>query len=302
MRTDARACSAAIVTVMMVFVAIGDGGAALDPPDSAELTMTLGRAAERVEAFFSRAQSLVCTETVSIRPLDQGLTSSSTGRTIESELRLSWDAEMDGGPATAAQTRRQVLRVNRRAPRKNDPNNCTVQEQQETETQPLSMLLPQQREEYAFSLAGAAKVDGRQAIMVDFRHLTPVSVDVRAIEDKEDCIAYELNGGMRGRLWIDRETMDVLRLDQHLAGLVDVRMPRLLARRPGAASHWTLERWDTSIRFGAVVFRDPEESLVLPVSSSTLQITRGGGTPRVRTEVKYADYKRFLTAARVIGD
>jgi hypothetical protein len=125
---------------------------------------------------------------------------------------------------------------------------------------------------------------------------------VRALEDNEDCISADLNGGMRGRLWIDTETMDVLRLDQHLAGMVDVRMPALIARRPGAAPYWTLERWDTSIRFRGVTFTDPEESLVLPLSSTTVQVMRGGGTPRVRTEIKYANYKRFLTGGRVVGN
>lgn len=289
---------ALVVLALIVFAAHGRGASAVRP-DLADLPTTLARAGERVEAFFTRAQSLVCTETVSIRALTTSLSSEGLGRTVESELRLWWDA--GDGPAAAAQTRRQVLTVNRRLPRKNDPNNCTAQEQQDTEPQPLALLLPQERDDYAFSAAGATRLNGRDAIMIDFRQLAPVSVEVREIPDKEDCIAYELNGGMRGRLWLDGETLDVLRLDQRLDGMVDVRVPKALARRPGVASYWTLERWNTSIRFGAVSFRDPDESLVLPLSSTTLRVTRGSGSPRVRTETKYADYKRFLTGGRVVG-
>jgi hypothetical protein len=290
-----------LVVVALIFIAPRARGVAIDPQQPVELAATLARAGERVEAFFSRAQSLICTETVSIQPLNYGLAREGFARTVESELRLWWETN-DGPPATTAQVRRQVVSVNRRPPKKNDPNNCTVQEQQETETQPLSMLLPEQRRDYAFSHAGTTRLDGRAAIMVDFRHLTPVSIDVQMIESNENCVGYELNGGMRGRLWFDGQTLDVLRLDQRLAGLVDLRLPRILARRPGAESHWTLERWDTSIRFGSVTFRDPDESLVLPLSSTTLRITRGSGTPRLRTETKYADYKRFLTGGRIIGD
>jgi hypothetical protein len=110
-----------------------------------------------------------------------------------------------------------------------------------------------------------------------------------------------VNGGFRGRLWIDSQTRDVLRFDQRLGGLIDVRVPRNLFRRPGTIESWTLERWDTSIRFGHVTFNDPEESLVLPISSTTLQFTRGSGSGRLRTETKYANYKRFLTSARIVG-
>jgi hypothetical protein len=285
----------------MLFISARGRGASSEQPSAADVAKTIARAGERVEAFFSRAQSLVCTETVSIQPLAHGLTADGFGRTVESELRLWWET-VDGTPTAAAQTRRQVLSVNKRPPKKNDPRSCTVPEQEETETQPLSMLLPEQRREYEFSSAGVTRIDGRAAVMVNFRQLTPVTVDVHEIEDNEDCVGYDVNGGFRGRLWIDSETLDVLRFDQRLGGLVDVRLPRTLLRRTGVESSWTLERFDTSIRFGPVTFTDPDESLVLPLSSSTLQITRGGGTPRLRTETKYVNYKRFLTGGRVVGD
>lgn len=288
--------------MVLVLVTAPSRGASFDASGSAELAATLARAGERVEAFFSRAQSIICTETVSIDALNSGLTRDGFGRTVESELHLWWETS-DGPPTATAQARRQVISVNRRPPKKDDPNNCTVQEQQETEPQPLSMLLPDERRDYEFTPAGSARIDGRHAIRVDFRQLAPVSVDVRATSDNEDCISYELNGGIRGRLWFDSETHDVLRLDQHLAGMVDLRLPRALIRkRPGMESRWTLERWDTTIRFGAVAFRDPDESLVLPLSSTTLRITRGAGSPRQRTQTSYSNYKRFLTGGRVVGD
>lgn len=298
MKTIGPTRSATLVATALLLLA-ARGGASSDPREDAGLAATLARVGERVAAFFSRAQSLICIETVSIRPLDHGLTSQGFGRTVESELRLWWDASADGAPVPAAQTRRQVLTVNNRAPRKNDPGGCTVQEQLDTEMQPLSMLLPEQRRDYVFSLAGAGRVDGRAAMMIDFRQVAPASIDVRTID--ETCVGYDVTGGFRGRLWIDRETLDVLRLDQRLGGLVEVRLPRALVRQPGAVSHWTLERWDTSIRFGGVTFRDPDESLVLPRSSVTLQITRGSSAPRQRIEIKYANYKRFLTGGRVVG-
>ena len=110
-----------------------------------DVTTVLLRAGERVERFFARAQSIVCLEVVRLQSLTAGWSSEGTSRTVESELRLSWDAPEDGRPSTEAQTLRRLLKVNGREPRKNDWNNCTAPEQQSRETQPLSLLLSSQR-------------------------------------------------------------------------------------------------------------------------------------------------------------
>ena len=292
---------ALVCAALVLGPSMGRAASSAPPPAVADLATALSLAGDRVEGFIARAQSLICTEVVSMTPLNSGLTSDGFARTVESELRLSWDPD-NGGPATETQTRRQVLKVNGRPPRKDDRNNCTTPEQQETEEQPLAMLLPQQRHEYAFTLAGLGNVDGHAAVMIDFRELAQARVDIQAVDGKEDCVRYDVDGGLRGRLWIDRQTSDVLRLEQRLTGMVDMRLPQSLIRRPGVSPVWTLERADTSIRFGRVAFADPEETLVLPLTSSSMRITRGSGTPRLRTVTKYSSYKRFLTGGRLVGD
>jgi hypothetical protein len=268
--------------------------------DALSLDTVLERAGEKVEQFFARAQSLVCLETVRLQPLSSGLSPAGFARTVESELRLSWDPLSPTDAPPEARTLRQVLKVNGHLPRKNDSDNCTSPEQQSSETQPLSMLLPGQRKDYVFSLASPAKIDGRPVLVVNYRLTTKTTVEVKEVEGKEDCISYDVDGGLRGRIWIDPGTFEVWRLDQGLSGLVDIALPRRVALRPGVNDRWTLERMDTSIRFKPVTFKDPDETLMLPVSSSSLRITHGAGTPRLRTSVEYAAYRRFLTGARVV--
>jgi hypothetical protein len=197
---------------------------------------------------------------------------------------------------------RQLLKVNGHAPRTKDWDSCTAPEQQTSEPQPLSMLLPALRTRYDFSLARQERINGRAAITVDYRFLQTAAVDVDMVPGRDDCLSFDLDGGIRGRLWIDAETFDVLRLDQRLIGMVEIPLPRIVTRRPGSDLHWTLERWDTSIRFKTVSFSSPEETLVLPSFSSALRITRGSGSPRLRTTTDYTNYRRFLTGARVVGD
>lgn len=272
------------------------------PAAGADLPTVLDRATARVQDFFVRAQSLVCTETVHVQPLSYGLSGEGFGRTVESELRLSWDPGENGEGATEALAMRQVVKVNGHKPRKNDRNNCTTPERHDTETQVLSMLLPGERDDYTWSLAGAGKVDGRPAILLDFREKEKLSMEVTVQEDDEDCLTYTLKGGIRGRLWLDPESHDVLRLDQRLAGQAHAPMPRILQRRPGASPTMTVERFDTTYRFKRLRFADPEETLVLPVSSTSLRITQGAGTPRMRVTTEYKRYRRFLTGGRIVPD
>jgi hypothetical protein len=266
---------------------------------SVDINSVLQRAGDKVVEYFARAQSIMCLEKVSLQRLSMGYGAEGPARRVESELRLSWEPTPDNPTPTEARTLRQVLRVNGSPPRKKDHDNCTTPEQQDSEEQPLSLLLPSQRGRYTFTYGGRETIDRRDAIVLAFREIRKPTVDVSMVEDKEDCISFDIEGGMRGRVWLDAETHDVLRLDQSLGGLVEIPLPRK-ATRHGGTMFWTMERWDTTIRFRRVTFQDPEETLVLPVESSTLQVTRGAGTPRLRTSTQYLSYRRFITAGRVI--
>jgi hypothetical protein len=268
-------------------------------PSSLNVSGVLQRAGDKVTEFFARAQSIMCLEKVSLQRLGMGFGADGPARRVESELRLSWEPSEENPTPTEARTLRQVLRVNGSPPRKKDYDNCTTPEQQDSEEQPLSLLLPSQRGKYSFTYAGRAVVDRRDAFVIAYREIRKPTVDVSLVEDNEDCISFDIEGGMRGRIWIDAETHDVLRLDRSLTGLIDIPLPRKAARR-GGNLFWTMERWDSSIRFRRVTFEDPPETLVLPVESSTLQITRGSGSPRLRTSTQYQSYRRFITGARIL--
>jgi hypothetical protein len=295
-----------VVLAMMGLLVAGTAATAQParpmPLSRAALDEVLVRVGEQVRQFFARAQSLVCLETVRLQPLDTGLTSASLGRTVESELRLSWDPDDLARRPVEARTLRTVLKVNGHAPRRNDHNDCTDPEQNESETQPLSMLLPDQQRDYVFTPGKPERVDRRWAHVIHYRVTTPMSVSVAEIPGKDDCISFNVEGGTRGRIWVDVETFQVLRLDQSLAGLVDIPLPKRSAARAGGDLRWTLERHDISIRFKAVRFSEPDETLLLPVSSTALRITRGSGQPRLRTSIDYSNYRRFMTGARIIGD
>lgn len=283
----------------MLVTALGVCASANQASQFIDLEGVLERAGARVTEYFARAQSLMCLEKVSLQKLGFGFSAEGPARFVESELRLSWEPSPEDPTPKEARTLRQVLKVNGHPPRKKDFDNCTTPEQQDSEVQPLSILLPDQRVELAFAYEGRGQLDGRDAIIVTYRETIKPTVDVSLVDDNENCVSFDIDGGTRGKIWIDAETHDVLRLDRSLAGLIEIPLPRQ-AQRFGLTNRWTMERWDSSIRFRPVKFNDPPETLVLPVTASTLQVTRGAGTPRLRTSTQYTSYRRFITGARVV--
>ncbi len=184
-------------------LAAGVGVSAARPLDSSTLSIVLQRAAGRVERYLARAQSIACLERVHLQPLSASWSSDGFGRTVESALHLSWQAT---DASDEAQAIREVLRVNGRKSGRDDRDNCTTPEQETREPQPLSLLLPAKRSDYEFTMAGHGRVDRRPAVVVDYRVLTKLTVDTRMVDGRDDCISFNIDGGMRGRIWIDAET------------------------------------------------------------------------------------------------
>ncbi len=292
-RTVARAACSLGMIVLALVAAVS----AQNP--SVDINIVLQRAGDRVAEFFTRAQSIMCLEKVSLQRLGMSFGADGPARFVESELRLSWEPSEDNPTPTEANMLRQVVKVNGAAPRKKDDRNCTTPEQQSSEEQPLSILLPQQRAKYTFTYDRHEAIDRRDAVVIAYKEVRKPTVDVSVADDNENCVSFDVEGGMRGRIWIDVETHDVLRLDRALSGLIEIPLPRKVSRH-GGITHWTMERWDESTRFRRVAFDNPEETLVLPVSASRLQVIRGAGTPRLRTSTQYVSYRRFMTAARIL--
>src|SRR4029077_12194234 len=103
----------------------------------------------------------------------------------------------------------------------------------------------------------------------------------------------------RGRIWVDARTYDVLRVEQGLAGPVDVKVPLLIQRRHQLASWIVIARDDVTIRYKTVAFSDPDEVLLLPESIDSVTMVRGG-LESTRRKQTFSDYQRFVTGGRVL--
>jgi hypothetical protein len=267
-------------------------------PDVRALVAHIG---ERVTAYYHRAQQLICFERSTVIAVDHNWTVQGFARTVESELRVELDA-LDGAEMPDAQVTRQVLRVNGRQPAerdKKDRSGCT--DPTPISPEPLAFLLPGHRDEYQFTAVHDGRERNRPALVIDFTSAVRSSRP-ELVEDEyghDDCFDWKGRIAIGGRLWVDAATYDVLRLDRHVLGPTDVRVPWTLQRKYQFEQSMTLERDDLTLRYKEVSFDDPQETVLLPESTDSLTIFRTGLQSIRRTEA-FSGYRRFITDGHVI--
>ena len=113
------------------------------------------------------------------------------------------------------------------------------------------------------------------------------------------CTTFSVPDGVKGRLWLDPVTFDILRLEEGLKRPFEVRVPDKYGRLQ-AEHDFTVDRVDASIRYRSVTFHDPDETVLLPESIESQTVIRGGGHVGNRTTQRFSDCRRFLTTGRVI--
>ncbi len=259
-----------------------------------DVDATVARVAEYVQHYFARAQSIICDETVRVQSLGYDLLGDqSPGRTLRSELRVSWEPDENGGLGTP-QILRTLISVNGRRPRERDRDKCF--DPQATSPEVLGIFLPENQQQLTFKSAGRGKSNGRAALMIDVidHEDGPVTV-----ETNENCVRFGKPGGSWWRAWVDAETFAILRLDEHLSRPFDATIPA--DRKMGTPRiDAIIERVDTSITYRPVTFADPDETVLLPASKDTMQVIRNSPSPRVRTTYTYRNYRRFMTSGRIV--
>ena len=270
------------------------------PPDIEGLMTSIG---ERVAEYYRRAQSVICVEESTVQPIQSNWAPDGFSRTVESELRVESEA---AGRSTLSKAKviRDIHRINGRAPRerdKKDRTGCT--DPIPLSPEPLAFLLPEQRDEYRFTSLRNGREKDRAALIIDFVSTNRTSRP-ELVEDErghDDCFDWSGPLATRGRVWVDANTHEVLRVDRRVDGPVDVRVPWRLQRRYNLAPWVVIERDDQTMRYTAVAFRDPDEVMLLPQSIESLTVIRGGLQSVRRTET-FSGYRRFLTMGRVVKD
>jgi hypothetical protein len=286
---------------MAAAVMLATAGPAAQAP--LDVDTLLARVGDKLADYYKRAQSLVCIEKTTVQPISAGFNPSGFPRTTEAELHVEAEVDGDGDVgATNAKVVRQIVKINGKVPREKDKKDragCT--DPNPLSTEPLAFLLPTNRDGYTFTSAGLGKGKDHGAYIVEFKAASEdkegkVEEDARGLEG---CFNISIPTPTRGRIWIDALTFQVLRLERHLAGLGEVRVSWAQQRKHNLPGSMTMERYDTAIRYRPIAFTDPDEAMLLPESIETVVIWRSG-MESTRRRQEYSDYRRFLTAGRIV--
>lgn len=266
-----------------------------------DIQTIVARVGARVAEYYRRAQSLICTETSTVLPIQSNWSPAGMSRTVESELRFELAAADSGADANVI---RRIVRINGRTPRerdKKDTSGCTDPEA--LSPAPLDFLLPSHRDEYRFTAVHDGNREGRPAIRVDFKSADSRSKPELREDPRGHDACYQMLGTVatQGRVWVDAETFDVLRVEQHIEGPITIRVPWNMQRRDGLPDIITLDRQDVTLDYKTVAFKDPGESLLLPSSIDEMLLWRGAFQSTRRT-TSYSDYHRFVTSGRIVKD
>lgn len=288
MRTRRRPNLWAVVAVATMSISVL---AQAQARGGAELSSTLTRIGMRLEEYYSRAQSLVCLETIRFQALNFNMAPDGLGRQLQYELRVEWEPSTVPGQLPRATVLRTLVKVDGRPPKAKDGRECL----EPVSPEPLEMLLAGRQQEYVFAWAAGARMNERTTVSMDYR---PVVRGEATVQWRGDCMTVTPGGRARGRVWVDAATDDVLRLDEQLTGLLDFDVPKE-QRRQWGTDHMTLERADSSIRYKAVTFQDPVETLMLPSTIEGTLVFRSPGM-RSRSTQTFTNYRRFVTGARIV--
>lgn len=279
-----------------------------------KLNALLDRVAARVRAYHERLFSLAFSETVRQERLHHDLTPKERPREfVYDSLVLQRPARVGAGGALPVVTRKLKRRDGKAVDEKKEAKKqeerarqarrpCGITDPPTAYGDPLLFLLPERRPALNFSDAGEAALDGRPALVVAFE--SPPADAPPELKFEDDCFFLSRPLRRKGRVWIDPQTFDVLRLDWELAETFEGKTGNRVVRtgvlfRFAPARELGYEREVTTIRFRPVAFQNPAQTLLLPVSSEYLRVVRGARHPGFRVTQTYAGYRRYLTSSEV---
>jgi hypothetical protein len=264
-----------------------------------DVETVLAHVGERIADYYRRAQNVICTEKTTVQPVGRDYSPQGFARVTEYELRVEMDTD---GDSLEAKVVRELRRVNGKPPREKDKKDragCT--DANPLSAEPLAFLLPSHRAEYTFVSGGLGKGKDHNSLILDFTSTKPDGKGEIAEDPRghADCFTWSLSVVVKGRVWIDASSYQVLRVEQRMAGMADLRVPRKIQREHNLDSNVTVERHDTIIRYKTIPFHDPDEAMILPESIDTLIVVRGG-LESMRSRQTFTDYRRFLTGGRIV--
>jgi hypothetical protein len=165
----------------------------------------------------------------------------------------------------------------------------------------LNFLLPKMRKLFSFTFDGEGTLDGRRAYRV--RMERPGQGEPKAVWEG---MRFFVSAPMALTIWVDAESFDVLQLESHLAAPFEFDSPRAFGAGPfgrfGPTRRLRYAREDYTVRFRREQFKEPEQTLLVPEAAEWVTVIEGASRARLRTTLRFSDYRRFRSDVKVIEE
>ena len=258
-------------------------------PTAAQETDTtlIARVSAYVDQHYSRALTLLVTETTVVQSVTPQLEVDGPPRRVVSEMRIEWSGAFGSEP-------REVRELQSASGSRFGPSgqpDCL--DMRSVTFAPLGFLLPVNREKFRFSVGRFETVNGVSARRIDYEPRRP---DPPRVRWNGKCGWVDSYGRTRGSVWVEPASGEVLRLEERLSGRVKLPGP------PGDpnAPEFVAERADTTIDYERFAFANPDETILLPARVVEVNFIQKSASPRVRVVRTFTEYRRFLATVRVI--
>lgn len=298
----ARVLKTALLTALLASLLLARGTARGQEPgvtpsaaNDERLAIILARVGQSVERYHRGVFSISFTETFKSEELKQDMSPKKSKEFVYESVILRKSLSDEDGDYFA-ETLRRIKAVDRKPVKKGKSDERPFVS---THGALLNFLLPKLQKLYQFSLEGEETLRGRKALRVSM--LRPGDGEPR-VEWKGR--SFRARAPMRITVWMDAENGDVLQVESRLAEAFEFDSPRAFSAGPfgrfGPSRHLKYVREDYTVRFRPVLFKDPEQTLLLPEYAEWITVIEGARRPRLRTTLSFTNYRRFVSDVKVI--
>lgn len=300
----ARVLKTALLTILLASLLLAhsaargqDVGVAPSAEKDERLASILARVGQSVERYHRGIFSIAFTETFRSEELKKDMTPKKSKEFVYESVILRESLSDEDGDYFAETLRRLKTVDGKPVKKGKDDGRPFVS----THAALLNFLLPNLRTLYQFSFEGEETLRGRKSLRVGM--LRPGDGEPR-VEWKGT--SFRVRAPMRFTVWVDAESFAVLQVESRLAEAFEFDSPRVFSAGPfgrfGPSRHLRYVREDYTVRFRPVLFKDPEQTLLLPEYAEWITVIEGVNRPRRRTTLSFTNYRRFVSDVKVIEE
>ncbi|MEA2205130.1 MAG: hypothetical protein QOE77_1906 [Blastocatellia bacterium] len=311
MKTPGNILSVGALLACLAVAGLGQAKiTATDSPadqEPARLSALLDRVRNRIHEYHEALFNLTVIETVTQQQLHDDATPKGKPRSMmfESVILHRQSAGRQKENDTAPIITRTLQSINGRPAKPEAPkrrSKCVDTDPAPAYGDPLSFLLAETVSESTLAYLGEEDLDGSRTAVVSIT--TPRAADPVTLVEKDNCFRLSRGLQRKATVWIDLKTFDVLQLRWELVETFNGKLPAGVAKvgilpvfRP--RRDVAFERSDFLIRFRPVTFPNPMQTLLLPATSESTWIIKGGGIAGFKTNTEYSRYRRFRSRLEV---